>query len=232
MYGVGAMAFVLFLSTLVGLPVLPQLSEELGAGPVVIPIVVSASLATVVVLQFFTGVLADRYSRRTLVLIGALLGSVSSLLCVVATHWGQLLALRVLGGVADAIAMPALLAITATLGTKQPGRFFGILRSSQGMSFFVGPFLGGALSLVSLRAPFLVDGLLSLVAFAVAMVLLRGTEKLEASSGVSVFRGLRLTFSSRQVYLYLLLGISGMFAFGVLYGFVPTKSDILGLEAW
>ncbi len=232
MYGVGAMAFVLFLSTLVGLPVLPQLSEELGAGPVVIPIMVSSALATVVVPQFFTGALADRYSRRTLVLAGALLGAVSSLLCVVATNWEQLLAFRVLGGVADAVAMPALLAITATIGTKQPGKFFGILRSSQGMSFFVGPLVGGALSLASLRMPFLVDGLLSLLAFAVAIVLLRGTDRVEPSAGISVFRGLRMTFSSRRVYLYLLLGISGMFAFAVLYGFVPTKSRILGLEAW
>lgn len=142
MYGIGAMAFVLFLSTLVGAPVLPNLSTELGADVTEIPIVGSASLATVVVAQFFTGILADRYSKRTLIFIGALLGSFSSLLCALATHWMQLTALRVVGGVADAIAMPALLAMAASLGTDQPERFFGILRSSQGLSFVVGPAFG------------------------------------------------------------------------------------------
>ncbi len=60
MYGVGIVAFILFLSTLIGVPVLPQLSKDLGAGAIAIPIVVSAALATVAIAQFFTGILADR----------------------------------------------------------------------------------------------------------------------------------------------------------------------------
>ncbi len=232
MYGVGIMAFVLFLSTLVGVPVLPHLSKELGAGATEIPIVVSAALATVVIAQFFTGILADRYSKRVLVLIGALMGSVSSLLCVVATHWTQLAFLRVIGGVADAIAMPALLAITASLGTEQPAKFFGILRSSQGLSFVVGPVLGSLFSFVSLRTPFIVDGLLSLFAFLAAIALLQDTGEVKSGRDVNVFRGLRSTFSDRRVYLYLLMGISGLFGFGILYSFVPAKSQLVGLQAW
>ncbi len=232
MQAVGIMAFVLFLSTLVGLPVLPRLSQQLGAGPTEIPIVVSAALATVVVVQFFTGILADRYSTRSLVLIGALMGSVSSFLCAIATHWTHLAALRIVGGVADAIAMPALLAITARLGTDQPGRFFGILRGSQGLSFVVGPAAGSACSLVSLRLPFVVDGTLSLLAFFAAFRLLRGAEKARPNHRLSVFRGLRSGFSHRRVYLCLLMGISGTFAFGILQGFVPTKAHLMNLRAW
>jgi MFS family permease len=232
MYGVGVMAFIIFLSNLVGVPVLPQLSKELGAGPTEIPIVVSAALATVVLVQFFTGILADRYSKRDLILIGTLTGSVSSLLCVVATHWLQLTVLRVAGGIADAVAMPALLAITASLGTERPGKFFGILRSSQGLSVITGPALGSVCSLVSLRTPFIVDGLLSLVAFFAAIVLLKNADKVKPEHSLSVFRGLKLTFADKRVYLYLLMGISGMFSFGILYSFVPSKSQLIGLSAW
>ena len=82
MYGTGLFAFIIFLSTLIGVPVLPELSAELGANGTVIPIIMSASLATVVIAQFFTGILADKYSRRMLVLTGAFFGSVSSLLTV------------------------------------------------------------------------------------------------------------------------------------------------------
>ncbi len=82
MYGIGIFAFILFLSTLIGVPVLPKLSHELGASDTVIPIIVSASLITVVLAQFFTGILADRWSKRMLILIGVLLGSVSSLLVI------------------------------------------------------------------------------------------------------------------------------------------------------
>lgn len=232
MYGVGIMAFILFLSTLVGVPVLPQLSKELGADATGIPIVVSAALVTVVVAQFFTGILADRYSKRDLVLIGALVGSVSSLLCVVATHWIQLAVLRVIGGIADAIAMPALLAITAFLGTEQPGKFFGILRSSQGLSSVIGPALGSVFSFISLRMPFIADGLLSFFAFLAAIALLKDAEKVKSEHDLNVFCGLRSTFSDRRMYLYLLMGISGLFGFGILYSFIPTKSQLVGLEAW
>ena len=232
MYGVGLMAFILFLSTMVGVPVLPQLSKELGADATGVPIVVSAALATVVLAQFFTGALADRFSKRAVVLAGALLGSASSLLCVVATHWTHLVVFRVIGGLADAIAMPALLALTATLGRDRPGRFFGILRGSQGLSYVIGPALGSAFSFVSLRAPFWVDGLLSLVASVAAIALLKDAEEARAEGGPNVFGGIRSTFSDRRVYLYLLMGISGIFSFGIFYSFVPAKSQLIGLKAW
>lgn len=213
-------------------PVLPGLSSELGASQTVIPIILSAALATVVVVQFFTGILSDKYSRRSLILIGAFLGSISSLLCVVATDWTQLLLFRILGGVADAIAMPALLAITSTLGKDEPGKFFGILRSSQGISFVIAPALGGLLSLVSLRTPFLADGILSLVAFFAAFKLIQGKDKAQTPHDLNIFKGIRQLLRNKSIYLYLLLGISGMFAFGILQSFVPTKAQIIGLVPW
>lgn len=232
MYGIGILAFILFLSTLIGVPVLPALSEELGAKTTEIPIVVSAALATVVVVQLFTGSLADRYSKRVLILTGALIGSISSLLCVVATDWTQLLILRIAGGIADAISMPALLAVTASLGKAQPGKFFGILRSSQGLSFAIGPALGSLFSLVSIRTPFIADGLFSLVAFVVATALLKDTDKTKPEHDLRLFQGLSSAFSNKRVYIYLLMGISGLFGWGILGSFVPTKAQLLSLEAW
>ena len=232
MYAIGLMAFIIFLSTLVSLPVLPRLSAELGAETYQIPIVVSAALATVVVAQFFAGALADRFSRKRLILVGTALGSVSSLLCLIASDWVHLVVLRVLGGVADAISMPALLAITSTLGKDAPGRFFGILRSSQGLSFVVGPAIGAALSLASLRASFLVDGLLSLVAFCAAFYLIKGGERASSEHHLGVFRSLGATFRNSHIFVYLLMGFAGLFAFGIFGVFVPTKGEVLGLEAW
>ena len=232
MYAIGIMAFIVFLSTLVSLPVLPRLSAELGAATHQIPIVISAALATVVVVQFFTGSLADRFSRQRLILIGTALGSVSSFLCLVASNWIHLLILRILGGVADAVSMPALLAITSTLGKDAPGRFFGILRGSQGMSYVVGPALGAMISLISLRAPFLVDGILSLVAFFAAFYLVKGGERASSEHNLGVFQSIRATFRNWRVLVYLLLGIAGLFAYGIFGTFVPTKGEILRLRSW
>lgn len=232
MYGIGILAFILFLSTLIGIPVLPALSVELGASATKIPIVVSAALATVVIAQLFTGILADRYSVRILVLTGALLGAISSFLCVVATHWVQLTVFRVMGGIADAIAMPALLVITASLAKDQPGKFFGILRGSQGLSFAVGPALGSVFSLISLRSPFIADGILSLVAFFAAFTLLKDTQKAKPEHDLKLLHGLKSAFANKRIYLFLLMGISGLFSWAILQSFIPTKAQIIGLGAW
>ena len=232
MYGIGLFAFIIFLSTLIGVPVLPKLSAELGAGETVIPIILAASLATVVIAQFFTGILADRYSRRVLILVGAFLGSISSLLIIFATDWTQLLLLRVLAGIADAIAMPALLVITSELGKDQPGKFFGILRSSQGLSYVIGPALGSAFSLISLRAPFIADAALSMVAFFAVFRLIKDKERVRAAHDLNAFRGVKNLLKNRAVYTFLLLGISGMFAYGILASFVPTKMQILNFTPW
>jgi len=149
-----------------------------------------------------------------------------------AANWVQLLLLRILAGIADAIAMPALLVITSKLGTEQPGKFFGILRGSQGLSFAVGPAVGSLFSLVSLRAPFLADGIVSLVAFFAAFKLIKNGGKVQVSHDLSVFKGIRQLLQNRTVYIYLLLGISGMFAYGILASFVPTKAQVLGLAPW
>jgi MFS family permease len=140
--------------------------------------------------------------------------------------------LRVLGGVADAISMPALLAITSTLGKDSPGRFFGILRSSQGLSFVVGPAVGAALSVASLRAPFLLDGILSLIAFLAAFRLIKGGERAQSEHNPGLFRSLRETFGNGPVYVYLLMGFAALFSFGVFGVFVPTKGEFLELRAW
>jgi MFS family permease len=83
-----------------------------------------------------------------------------------------------------------------------------------------------------LRLPFFVDGLFSLVAFVVAFFLFQDTGKAHAENQLSMFRGIKAVFVQKRVYLYLLLGISGMFSFGILYSFVPTKAELLGLQAW
>jgi MFS family permease len=64
------------------------------------------------------------------------------------------------------------------------------------------------------------------------MVLLQNTDKARSEHDLSIFRGLRSTFADKRVYLYLLMGISGMFSFAVLYSFVPTKAQFVGLAAW
>jgi MFS family permease len=161
---------------------------------------------------------------------GAVLGGLTSLLCAFAAHWQELLALRILGGAADAIAMPALLGLTAEMSAGRQGTFFGVLRSSQGLSFILAPSIGGWLSLYSLRAPFVVDGLLSFVACAVLFAFVRSGE-IRQSRRLALSE-LAQVFSQRRVYAFALFAAVNNFAFPILSAFLPVKAVSLGYAAW
>jgi DHA1 family multidrug resistance protein-like MFS transporter len=223
--------FVLFLSTLVGTPVIPDLAAELGADPGATAAILSSALMTVVLLQFFTGGLADRYSRRLILGSAALAGGLTSLGCALAGDWRWLLTMRILGGVADAVSMPALLGLTAEISEGRQGTFFGVLRSAQGLSFILGPAIGGALSFVSLQAPFVVDAGLSLVAcgLLVRFVPARAVHPGEGH-GWAQLRRLKVLFADRRFYAFApFCGVNNV-AFPVLSAFLPAKARSLGAD--
>jgi MFS family permease len=223
--------FVLFLSTLVGTPAIPELAADLGADGSATAAILSSALMTVVVLQFFAGGLADRYGRRLVLGSAAFAGGLTSLGCALAGDWRWLLGMRILGGVADAVTMPALLGLTAEVSEGKRGVFFGALRSAQGLSFIFGPAIGGALSLVALRAPFLVDAILSLV----ACVLLMRLVPAEASHTGDGHDWRQLSylsdlFTDRRFYAFALFcGVNNV-AFPVLSAFLPVKARELGAD--
>jgi MFS family permease len=232
-YLIALTSFVLFLSTQVGVPVLPALAVQLGADARGMAATLSAALMTLVLLQFFSGMLADRYGRRRVLVCGAFLGGMSSLLCAVVGRWQLLLLLRVLGGMADAIAMPALLGLTAEIAEGRHGAFFGILRSSQGLSFILAPTIGGWLSLWGLRTPFVADGLLSLLACTILALTVRDRRHVSSiGHSVEQWRELKSLFLDRRVYAFVLFGAANNFAFPILASFVPTKGQLLGLAPW
>jgi len=232
-YLIALTSFVLFLSTQVGVPVLPALSAQLGADARGMAAILSAALMTLVLLQFFSGILADRYGRCLVLLIGAFLGGISSLLCAVVGHWQLLLVLRILGGAADAVAMPALLGLTAEAAQGRHGSFFGILRSSQGLSFILAPVIGGWLSLWGLRIPFVFDGMLSMLVCVILILTMHDWGSVTGTAhSIDQLRQLKTIFMDRRVYALALFGIANNFAFPILAAFVPTKGQLLGLAPW
>jgi len=223
--------FVLFLSTLVGTPVIPDLVAQLGGDATATAATLSAALMTVVLLQFFTGSLADRYGRRLVLGSAALAGGFTSLGCALAASWSQLLVMRILGGIADAVAMPALLGLTVEISCGRQGTFLGALRSAQGLSFLLGPAIGGAISLVSVRAPFFADAGLSLAACVLLVGLVPAqTVRPKETPSVALLRGLRTLFSDRRFYAFALFGAVNNVAFPVLSAFVPVKARALGAD--
>ena len=70
------------------------------------------------------------------------------------------------------------------------------------------------------------------MAFCAAFYLIKGGERTSSEHNLGVFRSLGATFGNSRVFVYLLMGFAGLFAFGIFGVFVPTKGEVLGLDAW
>jgi len=145
----GAVLLVLFLSsldqTIVG-TALPRIVTELR-GDNLYTWVVTAYLLTSTVTVPIYGKLSDVYGRRPMLLIGVVLFLIGSALSGLSQSMGQLIAFRGVQGLGAGALFPISLAIIGDLFTpRERGRYQGLFGAVFGLSFIIGPFLGGFLT--------------------------------------------------------------------------------------
>ncbi len=132
----------------------------------------------------FSGTLSDLLGRKTLILLGMIIYTITSLGMLLVDDVLGLIALRALTGVASGITWPVAEAYLADVTTPQErGRAISLYIMTQNLGDVVGPGIGAAIYklyvqmfgpqdyLFALKTPFLVMGGLSLVATALAVML-------------------------------------------------------------
>jgi MFS family permease len=229
-YLLGLATFVTFLSANLITPIIPVLVEKLGAQDLGIASVSGAYIILLALFQIFTGAFADRFGKRRTIAMGAFLATLSSILCIAAWSWEQILTLRALGGVADAIAGPALLALVVELSGKQKGKAMGIFRSSQGLAFIIGPTIGGTLAYFSsLYTPFLADFGLTIIGIFVFLIFVPEMKR-KGAGLANPLKSLRFVKQDLALTKIAFLGFTETFAFASLISFVPALALKLGIS--
>jgi EmrB/QacA subfamily drug resistance transporter len=129
---------------------LPSIQADLGGGLATQQWVVDAYLLTLGSLILVGGSLGDIFGESRVFAIGVASFAGASLLCAIAPNAPALIVFRAIQGMAGAILTPASLAmITATFTGTARGNAIGQWTSWTGISFIVGPTLGGWLVDVS-----------------------------------------------------------------------------------
>ena len=129
---------------------LPAIQHDLGGGLATQQWVVNAYLLTLGSLILVGGSLGDIFGESRVFAIGVASFAGASLLCAIAPNAPALIVFRGLQGMAGALLVPASLAmITATFTGTARGNAIGQWTSWSGISFIVGPTLGGWLVDVS-----------------------------------------------------------------------------------
>ena len=145
----GAVLLALFLGaldqTITG-PALPTIVTELGGNEYYNWVVTIYLLTSTITVPFY-GKLSDLYGRKPMLMIGVTIFLIGSALSGLSQDMGQLLLFRGIQGLGAGALFPIALAVIGDLFTPQErGKYQGLFGAVFGLSFIVGPFLGGVLT--------------------------------------------------------------------------------------
>lgn len=216
-------------STVVNVALVP-IQHDLGGGLAAQQWVVDAYLLTLGSLILVGGSLGDIFGEARLFMLGVVAFGAASVMCALAPDITTLIVFRGIQGIAGALLTPASLAvITSSFKGSERGAAIGTWTAWTGMSFIVGPLLGGWLIDVwSWRAIFFINVPVAAATVAVAWHRLpRGTGKratVDFAGGLLCATGLggvvyalieqpRLGWSHWSVMGGLALGVAALLAF-------------------
>src|SRR5690349_12602445 len=139
-------SFVAFLDSSVVNVALPSIVKELGGGLVTQQWVVDAYLLTLSSLILIAGSVSDLLGRKKVLVTGLLIFLVASIGCALSPTATWLIIARALQGIGGALLVPSSLAlIITTFPAKDQGKAIGSWTAWTGISFIVGPLVGGFL---------------------------------------------------------------------------------------
>ncbi|HXZ99421.1 MAG TPA: MDR family MFS transporter [Candidatus Binatia bacterium] len=139
----------LFLSaldqTIVGVA-LPSIVSQLHGSDLYTWVVTAYLLTSTITVPIY-GKLGDVFGRQRMLIVGILLFLAGSALSGLSQNMGELIAFRALQGCGAGSLFPISLAVIGDLFTpRERGRYQGLFGAVFGVSFIVGPFLGGVIT--------------------------------------------------------------------------------------
>jgi MFS family permease len=173
------------------------------------------------------GYLADRFSRKTVLLVSIVIYSVGTLATPLASGWASMAVYRIISGFGEGMQAAALFAAVGAFFHRQRGLALGALGVAFGLGVMVGPLLGVgvAADFGTWRAPFVLFGLsgLAITLIALFAVSRRITEH---STGAAVsdrsydYMPLK-PYNRNSIALAVASAIGGVILYGFL-GLYPT----------
>lgn len=136
-------------------PAMPLYAKSFGATNTAVGLIVSMFAVARFSSGLFSGKLVDRFGERLVFAVGITMVSFFTLLCALAHSFTQLLIFRSAGGLGSSMfSVAAASIIMRSVSDDQRGRAQSIYNGSFLLGGITGPAIGGALTAISLRAPF------------------------------------------------------------------------------
>jgi MFS transporter, DHA1 family, multidrug resistance protein len=166
-------------------PGIPAFARQFGVSTAAAASVISAFALMRIIGALPSGRLVDRFGERKTMAAGIAIVAVSSVLAGFSGSFGQLIALRGVGGLGSAMfSVSAQTLLLRSVPGEFRGRASGLYTGGFLLGGISGPAIGGAVAAWSLRAPFFIYGGMLLIPAGIAAIVLHdsrdaGTERKE-----------------------------------------------------
>lgn len=202
-------------------PILPLYAVKMGASGTLLGLIFGAFSMSRLFCSLASGSMADRLERKSLIIFGLSIYTLSSLAYLFVDSAWHLVAIRFFNGLGSAFVVPVAMSIGSDIAEEgEEGTFFGSLQMALFAGIGAGPLVSGLLTdWLGWQAPFLVMTGLTLVALAgIAFWLPRGLPVSPSGErgDLSVYVALLKDPVLRRVYAYRFstaLGRSSMLMF-------------------
>ena len=134
-------------------PLIPVYAVELGAGGVLVGLIIASFNVSRVLVNTQAGRLSDRWGRKKFMVAGLFVYAGVSVLYVLPAHAEALILVRAFHGLASVLVVPIAMALAADIAPPQKlGLYMGTLNMAVMLGLGVGPVLGGCISVTSQRS--------------------------------------------------------------------------------
>ncbi len=224
------------LSTDMYLPAFPAMATELGTDASSIQLTLTTFMIGLAIGQLVLGTLSDRIGRRPILIGGAVVLVISSVLCAVAPSIGFLMVMRFVQGLSGAAGMVLGRAVVADLAERaRAAKIFSVLGVIGALSPIAAPILGGVLfSSVGWRGIFWAITVVSVVLLVAIVVVVAESLPVEhrQKGGFGAFASTAGGVLKNRTYVG--HTVTMCFAFGAIFAYVSASpflfQNVLGFS--
>jgi Arabinose efflux permease len=211
-------------------PILPAISNQLGASPSQVTLLFTSYNAVMAVAMLVTGAISTRLGIKKTLIMGVIIIAAFSTLGGLSNNIWTIVGLRGFWGIGNALFVATALTAIVTLSKSGTAKSVILYEAAIGLGISVGPLLGGLLGGASWRYPFIGVGVLMAVAFIFLITLMpkepeAPTKTKSNTSLLDPFRAMK----HRPIRVFGIAACLYNFGFFTLLAYAPF---IMGLDAF
>jgi len=214
-------------------PLIPVYAVDLGAGGLLVGLIIASFNVARVLLNPFSGRISDRYGRKHFIVTGLFLYAVIGFCYVLPTQAETLIAIRFFHGLVSVLVVPIAMALAADIAPKEKmGLYMGTLNMAVMLGLGVGPVLGGASrDYGGMHAAFYAMGFLALLTCLLVLLFLPSDRQRQFNRERRPIAPIRNMLSHPVVMGIFLLRFFSAAGQGAVYTFLPILALQLNLSS-